>query len=175
MNNLDKAVILTYLVKRLSTHGSWCGETHIQKASYFLEGLAKIPTDHDFILYKHGPYSFDLHELIIELRADGLLESVPNPFPYGPSLATTALGDRVEKAFPKIVEKYQDKLDHVAKLLGKKRVTELERLATALYVTLQEGRSAAQQDRANKILELKPHISPSGSLSAVKKVDTFFE
>lgn len=31
-------------------HSGWCGETHLQKAIYFLQTLLNVPTDFDYIL-----------------------------------------------------------------------------------------------------------------------------
>ena len=62
MERLQKAAILTELADQLRREGSWCGHTHMQKATYFLQDLLEVPTGYEFILYKHGPYSFDLSE-----------------------------------------------------------------------------------------------------------------
>jgi hypothetical protein len=46
----------------------------------------------------------------------------------------------------------------VADRLGRKDVFELEKLATAFYVTTQHPPHAGRDDRAAKIHELKPHV-----------------
>jgi hypothetical protein len=48
------------IIKELADAGSWCGETHIQKTAYVAKELLGVPIAASFILYKHGPYSFDL-------------------------------------------------------------------------------------------------------------------
>jgi uncharacterized protein YwgA len=60
MDRLRRAAILTRLIEQLRNGGSWCGETHVQKATFFLQELLNVPLSLDFILYKHGPFSFDL-------------------------------------------------------------------------------------------------------------------
>jgi uncharacterized protein YwgA len=62
MKEAQNRAILVTLIKSLRSKGSWCGETHIQKAAFFLQQLTGVPIDFDFILYKHGPFSFDLRE-----------------------------------------------------------------------------------------------------------------
>ena len=64
---------------------------------------------------------------------------------------------------------YRAKIDFVAEWLGTKRVAELERLGTALYVTLTEA--SAAQDRAARICELKPHVAPVEAQDAVAELD----
>ena len=90
MNRLQRAAVLTALADELRKRGSWCGETHLQKATYFLQSLLGVPLGYEFILYKHGPYSFDLHDELTALCTDQLLELRPQPYPYGPSLLPTA-------------------------------------------------------------------------------------
>jgi hypothetical protein len=62
MNRLQRAALLTELADKLREQGSWCGETHLQKATYFLQTLRLVPTGYDFILSKFGPFAFDLAE-----------------------------------------------------------------------------------------------------------------
>ena len=52
------------------------------------------------------------------------------------------------------------------------RVAELERLATALYVTFEEGMDKTVQARAKRINELKPHVNINEVLKAVEEVDS---
>ena len=60
--------LLAELIEKLQENGSWCGETHVQKCAYFLEDLLGVPVGCEFVLYKHGPYSFDLHDALIEMK-----------------------------------------------------------------------------------------------------------
>ena len=57
----------------------WSGETHLQKATYLACWLVDIPFDFDFILYKHGPFSFELRDELGSMRADRLLDREPQP------------------------------------------------------------------------------------------------
>jgi len=50
-------------------------------------------------------------------------------------------------------------------------VSELERLATALYVTQEINPKGSSEFRAQRITELKPHISMEEALTAVKEID----
>ena len=59
MDRLRRAAILTQLVGNLRREGSWCGETHVQKATFFLQELMEVPLGFNFVLNKHGPFSFD--------------------------------------------------------------------------------------------------------------------
>ena len=168
----NRAVLMT-LIKSLRGKGSWCGETHIQKAAFFLKKLTHVPIDFDFILYKHGPYSFDLHDELSIMRAFELLD-LEVSYPYGPRFADTDMGNNLLKRFPKMPAQYQKQIAFIADQLGDKGVTELERLATAYYVTL-DNPDSDQEARAKAIVDLKPHIKLDAARQAVCDVDVMVE
>jgi hypothetical protein len=85
MDRLQKSAIIISLLEALQQNGSWCGETHIQKAMYCLQQIRDVPTGFEFILYKHAPSSFDLQDELTAMCADGLLEMRTKLYPYGPS------------------------------------------------------------------------------------------
>ena len=87
MDRLRNAALLTRLIEGLCGKGDWCGETHVQKTAFFVQELLGVPLEFQFILYKHGPFSFGLRDELTALRADGLLELEPRP--YGAQLVPT--------------------------------------------------------------------------------------
>lgn len=174
MKRLHRDAVLLSLMDEMLTRGSWCGETHIQKASYFLQELLRVPLGFEFILYKHGPYSFDLSDELTAMRADSMLRYQPRPYPYGPSLVPIEKELQSSKqSFPKTLGKYESQIEFIASKLGDKTVSELERLATALYVTFKEKGNLG--GRAERIHELKPHISMEDARLAVQDVDRIIE
>jgi uncharacterized protein YwgA len=173
MNRLKQDVLLSELTDQLNSRGSWCGETHIQKATYFLQELRKVPLGFDFMLYKHGPFSFDLRDELTAMRADGFLD-LHAQWPYGPSLVPTKRSVELRQNYPKTLRKYGTDIQFVCGHLGDKNVAELEKLATALYVYFQ-NESDSQRIRAKILHDLKSHIPFSDSLKAVKQVDTLIE
>lgn len=168
MNDLPLFRLILTVAGQLRRHGSWTGETHVQKVGYFLQDLLGVPLRADYILYKHGPYSFDLRRTLSAMRAYQYVAWQPNRYPYGPTLVEGQLGDTLKRFTEEPVE-YRDRIDFAARWLGGKRVAELERLSTALYVTLTEG--AGAQDRAAKIHDLKPHVAPVEAQDAVTELD----
>jgi uncharacterized protein YwgA len=171
MDRLQRASVLTELMTRLREYGSWCGETHVQKSVYFLQEVLGVESGFEYILYKHGPYSFDLAAELTSLRADFLLELEHRSTGYGPSLVPTQTSRDLRSRFPKTLAKYSPQIDFVAKAFGSKGVADLEKLATALYVTREAGSQADVQARAKRLSELKPHVSLSESITAVEQLD----
>ena len=169
MNRLERASLLVALTEKLRASGSWAGETHVQKAMYILERVLGVPAGFEFILHKHGPFSFDLRDEIGTLRADGFVDWEVKSERYGPSLKAGRLSVALKHQFPGMPEKYTSEIDFVSSRLGDKNVARLERLATAIYVTFEQGTAADR--RAARINELKRHVSLSDAETAVEEAD----
>ncbi len=58
-----------------------------RKATYILQALLGLPMGFEFVLYKHGPFSFDLGESLNQMEADHLIELKEQPYPYRPKIA----------------------------------------------------------------------------------------
>lgn len=169
MNRGQRQAMLLMLDRAMLDQGSWCGETHLQKGTYLLQSLFDIDSDYSFILYKHGPFSFEVRDTLSEMEADGLIEVVAREPGYGPSYLPANSASDFLARFPKTVERLKKPVDFVASWLGNKGVAELERLATALFIRLQEEGSL--EERASKLVKLKPHIDASDALSATCEID----
>jgi len=166
MERLQRAAVVSSLADALLKSGSWCGETHIQKSVYLLQEICTVPTGFEFVLYKHGPFSFDLSNELMSMRADGLL-SVVEQYPYGPKLVPTEAASAVQKRFPKTTAKYAHAVVFIARQVGSKTVTDLEKLATALYVE-REHNIDNTDDWARQINTLKPHVSVDAARVAIE-------
>ncbi len=172
MERLKRAAIVTKLVDVLREAGSWCGETHVQKAMYLMQELLEVPTEYSFILYKHGPFSFDLSDELTSFRGDYLLELQPQAAPYGPRFAVTDLGHKRQSEWPKTLAKYDRQIRLVANAIGTKTVGQLERLATALFVTRrQTEHDGTIESRGECLHRLKPHVPVHAAVQAVKEID----
>lgn len=170
MDRIKKAALITRLIKQLRKRGSWCGETHVQKAIFFLQEAFHVPLGFKFILYKHGPFSFDLRDELSSLRADELIRFDPQ-WPYGPRISPTDRAKYVESLRKQTVQRYTRPIDFVAKKLGPKSVTELERIATAFFISKHVDSAFSVDERAKRLTELKPHISFDEAKSAVEEVE----
>jgi hypothetical protein len=173
MDRLRRAALLTRLIEQLWQNGSWCGETHVQKAALFLQNLMHVPLGFDFILYKHGPFSFDLRGELTSLRADELVKLEPQRG-YGPRIATTDRSKYIQGLYSKTLAKYDGSISFVAQKLGRRGVADLERLATAFYVTDNFGELSIEE-RAMKLTAVKPHIDRDEAIEAIIEVDQMVE
>ena len=170
MDRMRTAALLTRLMEELRKNGSWCGETHVQKVAFFAQELTGIPMNFDFILYKHGPFSFDLRDEITSLRADGLVK-LETRWPYGPQLLPTERSQYVQSLYPKTLKKYEKDIKFVTHQLGDKDVVELERIGTAFYINKCKKKKVSVDEIATRLTDLKPHISREDAINAIKTVN----
>jgi uncharacterized protein YwgA len=164
-----KAVVASLVENMQDRHG-WCGETHIQKTAYFLKGLMGVPLNYNFVIYKHGPYSFDLHDDLMAMKANRFLRTEYRSPYYGPSFKQGELKDVLTRRFPKTLKKYQRQIEFIAEELSEKNVRQLERLGTALFITERHPDSSVGE-RSRLVNELKPHVPVNAAREAVEAVD----
>jgi len=167
MDQNYRRAILLGLIKSLRDGGSWCGETHVQKAMFALTNITGTHADYDFVLYKHGPFSFDLRDEITELRADGYLTIEINPYPYGPNLSLSDMGYRFYQQSHEAIRQHDSDIAFIVDKLATKGVAVLERLASALYVCREEGMKDIGQC-AVRVNEIKPHVPVELALTAAE-------
>jgi len=170
---MARAAIISKLRDELDDNGSWAGETHIQKSTFFLQEAALVPLGYDFILYKHGPFSFDLRDDLSSFRADGFIE-LRAQAPYGPRLMNTELGRSIQGQFPKTLSKFGPNIRRVASFINSRGVGELERLGTALLI-LKEHPDWDSDQVASRMCQLKPHVPEIQALTAVFEVKEFLK
>ena len=170
MNTEEKEAVLIALMTGLREQKSWCGETHVQKAAYLLQEGLDVPIGLDFVLYKHGPYSFDLHNLLGEMRADMLVTAQARPYPYGPTLVPTSNASHVETRHSGLVDQHRGKITYLACQLASHGVASLERLGTALYV-MRKHSEISREQQTQKIVSEKPHISENLATKALEEID----
>ena len=175
MNRMAQQALIVRLARTLREHDSWTGETHIQKASYLLRELRQVPFDFDFILYKHGPFSFELRDELSDMQADRYLAREAQSPPYGPRFAATSHGEELEARFGRTMERYGERIDWIAEHLSGKGVASLERLATGLWVTTHGDEGGSREDRAVQLQSIKRHVAYEDATRAIEEIDEMLE
>lgn len=167
MNELRQSAILVSLVDHLQSHGSWCGETHVQKTTYFLQELLNVPLLFEFIIYKYGPYSFELKDILVSMRADSLIELVPS-YP-GSTIVAGKLSEQIRRRFPDTLKKFEPQIEFVASFLGKKQVNELEALSTAFFIQQNETPTSTRE-LIVLLQKIKPHIKDELARRSIREL-----
>lgn len=158
---------LLCLIESLQESGSYCGATHIQKAAFLVQEVTGLDLGLEFKLYHHGPFSFDLRELLDELEAADAVKCVPNP-PYGPKYALT------ENAYGFWAQFETNDFDpipieFIARKLAKKNVSQLEAYGTAALV-FREMPDAGLGQLKQKLQYYKQHIDDARATEALNLI-----
>ncbi len=165
MDRPDREELLCHLVDAMRKAGSWVGETQIQKSAMFLQELLNVPLGYQFVLYKHGPFSFDLRSELAEMRA-GLRLDVEPHLGYGPSFTLEKWG----KAALEKPTAYADEIKFVAERISTEASRPVERISTAFFMTNKYPTKSATEI-AKDINRLKPHISVAQALLAIEDAE----
>jgi hypothetical protein len=173
--DLERQTLIYELIKALRKKDNWCGETHVQKTAYFFEEITGHRLSYQFILYKHGPYSFELSEDLSIMGAYRFVgDEIAHPA-YGPRLKPNIeVEEMLLKDFGKLATEFARPMEFVTEKLSGCGVAVLERLATALYFT-KHNPEKGYAERARQINQVKPHISQALALEAVKQVDQILD
>ena len=169
---LQRQSMIADLITKLHAEGKWCGEVHVQKTAYMAQELYHADLGFEFVLYLHGPYSFDLHGEIVAMRAHKFLDTEIRPASFEPTLVLTKRGEYLRDHFQELNGRFAEQVSRAAAHFGNRTVAQLEHLTTAHYVTYENGMEGkGVQDRAQRVHELKSHISVAEAMAAVKSID----
>lgn len=162
MSELQGYAIVLRAVHGLNAARSWTGKTHVIKTLYIASTKAALPFE--FVLFKHGPYSFDANDAIEFMSAVGLLNMTATP-PYGVQLKPGRLEGAVESEVDPDVLLI---VDRAIQSVGSSDVKELEALATSIWVAEKENQ-IDEVGWLRAVKELKPHLSDQLISAGIKK------
>lgn len=172
MTDLQRSAVIATLVKDYRTKRFFCGETHVQKSVYFMQEIFAVPLGFQYLLYKYGPFSFELQGHLAAMRADDML--IVRPLEYAATFEPGDQLDYLEKNLPRTISAHRDAIEFTVTNLGHLGVKQLEPLATALYFTSSEKDSSVES-RIAKILDVKPHIRMDEARAAVEQIDRWYD
>lgn len=170
--DFKKHSFILAVIEGLKGKGSWTGKTHVQKTLFLLHSALCRPLPFDFILYKHGPYSFDVEEEMERMRSYKAVDQTPVP-DYGVILKPGEMAEFLQDIAP-LDHDETTAIDKVCDFVGTKDVKDLERLATAAWIRSEEGLKN-HDEIATRLHFLKPHISEAAAKSASEEVLSLFK
>jgi uncharacterized protein YwgA len=178
---MDESVrrsIMLDLVHRLESQGPRVTMTSLQKLSYFLQEVLKVPLGLRFVMHYYGPYSFDLAHSISAMGAIGTIRVLRDPDGYGYWVHPADTDDTREMLDESKKERagYAGALEKVASNLGGLQPWELELLSTCDFVRRllrANNRPVDDETVTREVHSLKPRFSEeqiSGKLSKLDKI-----
>lgn len=169
----EKHALILAVIEKLRQHGSSTGKTHVQKALALLADTSSIDVPFTFVLYKHGPYSFDVESDLEQMRSYSAIDVFPNPGGYGVTIRPGKMAPFVKNE-ASLANEDETAIDRVCAFVDSKTVTELERVATAAWIRRRE-KVADPRKVAQRLHELKPHVSVAEASAADRKLCEFLE
>lgn len=168
MSEFTAYAIVLRAVQSLNKVGSWTGKTHVIKSLFIASSKVELPFQ--FVLFKHGPYSFDANDAIEFMSAVKMLELTSTP-PYGVKLKPGQIERIIETDVdPKVLEA----VDEAAKAVGSCDVKELEAFATSLWVSEKQD-PADNTDWFTGVKKLKPHLDDAMIVKAIERARAWDE
>jgi hypothetical protein len=136
-------------VKKLNDVKSWTGRIHIHKHLFLTQVLELAEVPFQFELYHFGPYSFQVDYVIADMETFGELDKQYSKPGYGPRYFTTDLADA------ELSPGDEDALQRVADQIRTFNSSDLELIATCLWVERREGETD-DQVIIDRVKEIKP-------------------
>lgn len=154
--NFEAHKLILITIDALREQGNWTGRTHVIKALFLASCKTSLPFE--FVLYKHGPYSFDVDGELEQMKSYDAVKT-EQVVGYGPRLKR-ANGSAFLKDVSIDPSSTTTVLD-ACRFVGTWGVIELEALATSAWVRTREG-SQLSSEVESRVRALKPHI-PEGT------------
>jgi len=167
-----KPSLVLAVIRSLKLHGSWTGKTHVQKSLFLIKTATQIDVPFTFVLFKHGPYSFELETELEQMKSYLAITSEPDPNGYGVVLSPGP-GSRFVDERGGLSEVESTAVGRVCRFVGQRNVAELERVATAAWIRKRE-RVSDSTSVAERLNKLKPHVSIPDAERADKELCTLF-
>lgn len=152
---MGKSAWVLRAIESLNSSGSWTGRTHVHKLLFVAKQLGGADVPFSYELYQYGPYSYELDSTIRDLQGVGLLEPVARAPGYGPSYIATEGWTRLLSGRGDLGDRQTKILNDVAASFGDMSSSDLEVVATCLWVEDVEG-VRSEDGIVDRVRELKP-------------------
>jgi uncharacterized protein YwgA len=169
----EKHSLILAVIEKLRAHRSWTGRTHVQKAIFLLNEVAVAKVPFNFVLYKHGPFSFALERELEQMESYAAIASETVESGYGVILRPGRNAEFVKQQH-RLSDSEVDAIEKVACFVGRRNVADLERLASAVWIRSREGLGDSRLV-AERIHQLKPHVSIADAEIADREISMLFQ
>ena len=133
------------------------------------------PFEWIFVIYKFGPYSFDLAHLIGEIHSCRLVELMLQWW-FQPKIKVMRYGKDFYEDINELCYKYRKQIEFVKEELGSQNLSEIELLATGLYIiSYEKVHDKTVENRSRILNHLKSHIKLNDASTFIGEVDSLIE
>jgi hypothetical protein len=157
-----RLTLLTTLVERAP--GQLLGRTAIVKLAYLLQVLRGVQAGYTFTLYSYGPFDADvLNDLDFAASLGAVqVRTVSYPVGYGYEVRPGSAADYVKGQAAPWLQQHRSDIDWVVQKFAGRSASDLELLATLIYVDREQaasGQKIPQAELVRQVRGVKPHFS----------------
>ncbi len=159
--------LIAELAQRLESKSPQFGKTSLQKIIYLLQELNEVPTNYQFSLYTHGPFTaqllgdLDLVEALGAVKVQYVVSGYGG-YQISPGREWEAIRDKAAQ----FLDEKKDAIDRVVDEFGAFCAKDLELRSTIVYLDRDVKRSKKDLDRAN-FIELVKKVKPRFTEDAI--------
>ncbi|MGN6276914.1 MAG: hypothetical protein ACTHNP_13440 [Solirubrobacterales bacterium] len=147
-----------------ASEGGFCGQTHLHKAAFVAQEFLGVPFGLRWEIYRYGPFSREIRPVLAACEKKGTVAIQDHP--RGPRVI------RPPDAPPsRVSTEFQAKLQLLSERLAPMTRPQLEKVATAAWVTRSNPHVKSIELRAQEMHRLKPHIDVHTGLRVVRYLD----
>ena len=159
-NDVTTAVRLGVFAKLAKSAPGPFGRTALMKLCYFLQVLKDVPLGYDFSLYSYGPFDSEVLSDLQTAESLSVLDSSVSYYSGGYSYQITTSENSNEAIANggQFIDKYEGRIEWVAKTFAGRSASELELLSTIVYVNRTEGLTD-DTSLIQSVKRIKPHFS----------------
>jgi uncharacterized protein YwgA len=172
MNRIKRLAVLVFTLKKGKEQLGVVGHTLMQKLFYLLQCGEGVELGYKYKLHYYGPYSRELWSDLNLLANEKVVNIEANPNGYGYKIELLE-GENTNLLLNEVDKNIKEKIFKLLKLLGKKRVENLEAMATLHYV-YSDLRKREKEFEDEKIINLtqnlKPHLTNEVLLNAIERL-----
>lgn len=155
-----RQALILFIVRKLSEQKGWHGTLFVQRFIYLLQELLDVPLDLFFILYKHGPYSFELEEILTFLLERRFLKLKVPRNQLSPTLVPGRHAAYYDKKFKMEKSLLDPKVAWLIEKVNKIPFGELTLVTYALYMLKQlQSQGKDEKDLVSEMHKLRPVFS----------------
>ena len=132
------------------------GKTHVQKSLFLQKATSQVDVPFSYVLYKHGPYSFEVESELEQMRSYAAVKAEPDPDGFGVVLLPGPGAEFVAKG-ARLTKSEEEQIERICRFVGKRNVSDLDRLATSAWIRAFEGLKDSRSVAA-RLNSLKPHV-----------------
>ena len=162
-----KHAFILEVINGLKAGGNWTGKTHVQKTMFLVNEATPVQVPFDFVLYKHGPYSFDIENELEQMKSYSAIVVQPVSS-YGVVLKPSENAALIQAISP-LSPLEKTSIEQICRFVGNKGAIDLERLATVVWVRNRE-QLTDNHAVAIRVHALKSHIPIPDAEAADKLV-----